>query len=78
MRGVDNSVADNPVARALIEFVGSEPGMTQRLRAQHVDDGSGRCVLCSAGAQTGHYRHPCVLRLAADEANRRLAASGLA
>jgi hypothetical protein len=69
-------MADDPTARALVEFLGSDPGMARRLRAQHVDDGSGRCVLCSAGGQTGHYQHPCALRLAADEAHRRLAETG--
>src|SRR5688500_14152033 len=43
-------------------------GLPQRLLDLHVDDGTGRCVLCSAGAQTGHYRHPCNLRILATEA----------
>jgi hypothetical protein len=41
------------------------PGAAERLIAWHVDDGTGRCRLCSSGAQTGQYLWPCQLRLLA-------------
>ena len=43
-------------------------GLPARLLELHTDAGTGRCRLCSAGAQTGRYRHPCTLRQAATEA----------
>jgi hypothetical protein len=36
--------------------------------ARHVDDGTGHCCVCTAGGQTGRYRHPCVIQLAAADA----------
>jgi hypothetical protein len=56
---------------ALIELIITEPGMAERLLGQHTDDGTGRCRVCTAGGQTGHYPYPCIFRLAADEANHR-------
>lgn len=55
---------------ALVALIAAEPGMAERLLAEHADDGTGRCRVCSAGAQTGRYRHPCAIRLAADEVRR--------
>ena len=46
----------------------SQPGMAQRLLTEHVDDGSGRCRVCSTGGQTGRYRWPCALRRYAEQA----------
>jgi hypothetical protein len=45
-----------------------QPGAPARLLELHVDDGTGRCRVCSAGAQTGRYRHPCAIRVLAAEA----------
>ncbi len=39
-----------------------------RLVLVHVDDGKGRCVVCSAGAQTTRYTHPCRIRSLATRA----------
>lgn len=55
-------------------------GCTQRTTAGATDcdsavassDGTGRCGRCSIGAQTGRYGFPCSVKLAADEALRRL------
>jgi hypothetical protein len=35
------------------------PGMAARLLAEHRDDGSGRCRVCSAGPQGIRQRWPC-------------------
>lgn len=37
-------------------------GMATRLVAQHVDDGTGRCIVCSEGGQAGRYTWPCAIR----------------
>jgi hypothetical protein len=58
-------VAMNP----LVIFIRSQPGMAERLLADHADDGSGRCRVCSAGAQAGRYRWPCALHRAATDAS---------
>jgi hypothetical protein len=44
------------------------PGVPARLLELHLDDGSGRCRICSSGAGTGRYRHPCAIRVLATEA----------
>jgi hypothetical protein len=54
----------------LVALIMSQPQMADRLERQHVDDGTGRCRVCSAGGQTGHYAYPCFIRLAVDEARR--------
>jgi hypothetical protein len=56
---------------ALIALIIARPGMAARLIAEHTDDGTGHCRVCSAGGQSGRYVYPCAIRLAADEAARR-------
>ena len=56
------------VVNQLVVLIRSQPGMAERLLAEHADDGSGRCRLCSSGAQAGHYQFPCAIRLAAADA----------
>ena len=58
-------VDDNP----LVTLIASEPGMADRLLAQHVDDGTGRCAVCTAGSQTGRFAWPCQTQLAAAAAS---------
>jgi hypothetical protein len=55
-------------ANPLVVLIRSQPGMAQRLLTEHVDDGSGRCRVCSTGGQTGRYRWPCALRRYAEQA----------
>jgi len=68
---------DSPI----VEFMVNN-GLADRLLAEHVDDGTGRCRVCSDGAQRGHHTWPCricdyatrareVERRAADRAVRR-------
>jgi hypothetical protein len=42
-----------------------------RLLAQHIDDGSGRCAICSQGGQVAHVQWPCQLATAARRADQR-------
>jgi hypothetical protein len=46
------------------------PGVAERLLADHIDDGHGRCRRCTLGGQSGHHRWPCRLY---DLARRSLA-----
>lgn len=49
---------------AVVTFILRQPGMLPRLLAQHVDDGRGRCRVCSsAGAR---HVWPCSIRAYAD------------
>lgn len=43
----------------IVDFIAAEPGLAQRLLAEHADDGAGRCGVCSEGGQAGRYRWPC-------------------
>lgn len=52
----------------LVALIVSQPGMGERLLAQHVDDGHGRCRVCTPGAQAAHHRWPCSIYGAAAEA----------
>ena len=56
---------DDPLADFLARH-----GVAAKLLAEHVDDGSGRCAVCSAGGQTGRVQWPCSLALAAHRAQR--------
>jgi len=47
-----------------------QPGMAERLIAEHADDGRGRCRGCPVGGQRGQHSWPCTIRQAADEAER--------
>lgn len=52
----------------LVALIVSQPGMAERLLAQHADDGKGRCRVCTPGAQAAHYRWPCSIHGAATRA----------
>ena len=55
----------------LVVLICSQPGMADRLLAEHIDDGGGRCRVCSTGGQSGHYRWPCAIHYYAREARIR-------
>lgn len=63
----------------LVEFIGREPGLAERLLSAHDDDGTGHCRMCTSGAQTGRHRFPCQIHgyatAARDAAGRRTSAS---
>lgn len=60
----------------LVALIVSQPGMAERLLARHVDDGRGRCRVCTSGAQAMHHRWPCSIHRAATEAERVRAGGG--
>lgn len=55
----------------IVVFIADQPGMAARLIAEHADDGTGRCRVCSAGGQTGRHRWPCQLHHYACRAQRQ-------
>lgn len=48
----------------------SQPGMSERLTAEHADEGRGRCRACAVGGQRGKHSWPCTIHQAAEEAER--------
>lgn len=58
---------------SLVALIEARPEMAQRIAAEHTDDGHGRCRACSKGAHAPRHLHPCPIRLAVEEARRRLA-----
>lgn len=66
------AVDDKP----LVTLITSEPGMADRLLAQHVDDGTGRCTVCTGGSQSGRLAWPCQTQMAAAAANAANEADG--
>ena len=55
----------------LVVFVRSHPGMAETLLAQHRDDGTGHCTMCSDGGQRGRPIWPCTTAVAARAATTR-------
>ncbi len=54
--------------RLLAAEVARLPGAAERLLAVHIEDGSGRCRVCSSGTQAGRYVWPCQLHVLATRA----------
>jgi len=52
----------------LVQMILGQPGMAERLLAEHADDGSGRCRVCPVGGQRGRHSFPCTIHQAAEEA----------
>jgi hypothetical protein len=44
----------------IVEFMAAQPGL-DRLLAEHSDDGTGHCRVCTAGPQAGRRVWPCNL-----------------
>jgi hypothetical protein len=61
---VTSRLAVNPLVQTIL----GQPGMAERLMAEHADDGSGRCRVCPVGGQRGRHSFPCTIRRAAEEA----------
>jgi|GEM_PF-3512697 len=53
----------------VVQFIVSQDGLSAVLLADHSDDGTGHCRVCSAGAQSGRHRYPCLTRVYADTAS---------
>jgi hypothetical protein len=49
----------------------SQPVVIERLLAEHVDDGTGRCQICSSGPQAARKIWPCALYEYASHAIRQ-------
>lgn len=57
-----------PLTTELITFVASNRGAAEKLIAEHVNDGRGRCRSCVIGNSAGHMPWPCLLRQVAEAA----------
>ena len=57
------------VTDPLVALIQAEPGMAQRLLRAYADDGTGRCRICSTGAQTGRFQWPCTIHKRAHQAH---------
>ena len=45
----------------MVALIRSQEGMADRLLAEHVDNGHGRCSACPVGGQQGHLRWLCAI-----------------
>lgn len=54
----------------IVEFIARQPGLVARLLTDHVDDGTGHCRVCTAGAQAGRQVSPCRLLDLAEQASK--------
>lgn len=43
----------------IVAFIVGQPGLAQKMLAQHRDDGTGHCEVCTEGGQAGHKVWPC-------------------
>lgn len=66
-RTAHGTMSDPPLS-PLAAFLTGDHVATTTLLAQHVDDGRGRCRVCTIGAQRGHVTWPCTLFTAATAA----------
>lgn len=67
-------VAARPVTdpvSPLAAVIALVPALADRLMAEHVDDGTGRCRLCPLGDQAGHQLWPCRIHSAAAASRSR-------
>ena len=53
----------------LVALIVSQPGMADRLLAEHTDDGHGRCRVCTCGGQAVRQRWPCTIHHSALQAS---------
>ena len=53
--------AGTPTGAPIVEFIARQPGLAERLLAEHIDDGAGRCRGCTGGGRGARPRWPCPL-----------------
>jgi hypothetical protein len=59
-----------PSVDPIVEAFAAVPGLPERLLAEHTDDGTGRCRVCTNGPQAGRQIHPCRLYEIAEQASQ--------
>ncbi|MGH3569051.1 MAG: hypothetical protein ACRDRH_24115 [Pseudonocardia sp.] len=64
-----------PSSQALAEVIARQRDLVDRVLAEHVDDGSGRCTACPRSGPAEWRRWPCRLRSLATLARESLAAA---
>jgi hypothetical protein len=60
-----------PPTGPIVAFIAGEPGMAQRMLAEHRDDGSGHCCTCVRRQGGAAQVWPCPLYGLAEQASRR-------
>jgi len=61
----------SPLATELAMLFRAQPDAIAQLIAEHYDDGTGHCGVCTSGGQVGRSIWPCRLRDLAEQASRR-------
>ena len=61
----------SPLAAELAMLFRAQPGAIAQLIAEHTDDGTGHCRVCTSGGQVGRSIWPCRLRDLAEQASER-------
>jgi hypothetical protein len=67
-----NAGAPTPTSPLAAEFAAlfrAQPAAIARMLAEHVDDGTGHCRVCTSGGQVGRSIWPCRLRSLAEQAS---------
>jgi hypothetical protein len=59
-----------PPTGLIVAFIAGELGMAQRMLAEHRDDGTGHCRVCTAGPQAGRKVWPCPSHGLAEQAHK--------
>lgn len=54
----------------IVRFIADQPGMAAKLLAQHVNDGTGHCKICTNGAGAGRHVWPCPSHGLAEQASQ--------
>ena len=60
----------SPLAAELAMLFRAQPGAIAQLLAEHTDDGTGHCRVCTSGGQVGRSIWPCRLRDLAEQASK--------
>jgi hypothetical protein len=63
--------ATSALAAEFAAIFRSQPMVIERLLAEHIDDGTGRCRVCPSGPQAARKVWPCALYEYAVEATRQ-------
>jgi hypothetical protein len=64
------NAASSPLAAEFAALFRAQPAAIAQMLAQHVDDGTGHCRVCTSGGRVGRSTWPCRLYELADQASQ--------
>lgn len=67
--GMTRPPATSALAGEFAALFRTQPLVIARLLAEHIDDGTGHCRVCTSGAQAGRQLWPCLLHGLAEQAS---------